>query len=173
MASNNIKFTLLVASLFIATTLSFKLTSRIIGGQDSDTGRFPYYVALFNYETSKHICGGAIIDEWHILTAAHCVYPYRHRPDVIGVSYGTTRPGVDRAFNHARNITIPSTFDMDAMHNDIAILKTSDKIKFTKYIQPIPIAKSSVAAAGGVEATLCGFGLTNIVSLFNFSQKHV
>lgn len=157
----------------MATALSFKLKSRIIGGQDSDKGRFPYYVALFNYETSKHICGGAIIDEWHILTTAHCVTAFKYRPDVIGVSYGTTRLGVDRAFNHIRNITIPSTFDLDVKRDDIALLKTSDKIKFTNFIQPISIAKSNIAAAGGVEAILCGFGITNIVSVlmtsFEFS----
>ena len=50
---------------------------RIIGGHDAKHGQFPYQVSIqkYSYPTyanNSHICGGSIIDERWILTAAHC-----------------------------------------------------------------------------------------------------
>jgi secreted trypsin-like serine protease len=44
---------------------------KIVGGQDSERGEFPFMVSL--KLAGKHICGAAIINERHIVTAAHCV----------------------------------------------------------------------------------------------------
>lgn len=44
---------------------------RIVGGRDADPGEWPWIAALFN--AGRQFCGGSLIDETHILTAAHCV----------------------------------------------------------------------------------------------------
>lgn len=44
---------------------------RIVGGQNADLGEWPWIAALFN--TGRQFCGGSLIDDRHILTAAHCV----------------------------------------------------------------------------------------------------
>lgn len=44
---------------------------RIVGGHDAEPGQFPYQISLRN--RNSHTCGGSIIDEKWILTAAHCV----------------------------------------------------------------------------------------------------
>jgi secreted trypsin-like serine protease len=45
--------------------------SRIVGGVPAKPGEFPFVAAL--YKDDAFGCGGSIIDERHILTAAHCV----------------------------------------------------------------------------------------------------
>ena len=46
---------------------------KIVGGQDSDRGEFPFMVSL--KKGDKNICGGSILNKRYIITAAHCVSP--------------------------------------------------------------------------------------------------
>lgn len=51
------------------------LDYHILGGRDADEGQFPIMVALFALDAnnaSNFICGGSLISEKFILTAAHC-----------------------------------------------------------------------------------------------------
>lgn len=45
-------------------------TDRIVGGKFARPGDFPFAVGLVRGQLR---CGGSIIDERHIVTAAHCV----------------------------------------------------------------------------------------------------
>lgn len=54
-----------------------RLGSRIIGGRNAQPGEFPHQVSL-QFAVPKiapytHFCGGSILSENYILTAAHCV----------------------------------------------------------------------------------------------------
>lgn len=46
--------------------------SKVVGGNTASEGQFPYQISLRNRK-NQHFCGGSIINEQWILTAAHCV----------------------------------------------------------------------------------------------------
>lgn len=48
------------------------IESRVVGGEFAEEGQFPHQVALFR--DNRFTCGGSIIAERFVLTAAHCVY---------------------------------------------------------------------------------------------------
>lgn len=54
--------------------------NRIYGGEDALPGEFPHQVSLQVRFFNSHICGGSLITDQWILTAAHCftrgAYPY-------------------------------------------------------------------------------------------------
>lgn len=50
------------------------IQNRIVGGTKADPGEFPFQVRLnIRSRRGSSLCGGVIIDQRHILTAAHCM----------------------------------------------------------------------------------------------------
>lgn len=50
------------------------IPNRIVGGTKAEPGEFPYQVRLnIRSRRGSSLCGGVIIDQRHILTAAHCM----------------------------------------------------------------------------------------------------
>lgn len=50
------------------------LQNRIVGGSKAEPGEFPFQVRLnIRSRRGSSLCGGVIIDQRHILTAAHCM----------------------------------------------------------------------------------------------------
>ena len=51
--------------------------SRIVGGTEAGEGEFPWHAVIKSREPERlrnpYFCGAVVIDQWHILTAAHCV----------------------------------------------------------------------------------------------------
>ena len=62
---------------FLLQRRFFKTISRrIVGGEDTTIRDYPWQVSLqisFDGSSWSHTCGGSIIDEKWVITAAHCV----------------------------------------------------------------------------------------------------
>lgn len=59
--------------------LATKHVGKITGGRPSDPGEWPWMAALINNMNGKAFCGGVLITDRHILTAAHCVTTLKPR----------------------------------------------------------------------------------------------
>ena len=64
-------------------------TDRVVGGDAALLGQFPWQVALVrDLEPSRQFCGGALITNSHVLSAAHCTTGLS--PLNVGVAVGLT-----------------------------------------------------------------------------------
>lgn len=52
----------------------FGVGSRIVGGTLAELGDFPSIVSIQRRSGAYHFCAGTLVDRYHIVTAAHCVF---------------------------------------------------------------------------------------------------
>ncbi|XP_026461314.1 trypsin-1-like [Ctenocephalides felis] len=109
---------------------------RIAGGQPANPGRWPWMAALFRHSQSfsntgplELFCGGSLITDRHVLTAAHCTN--RMRPRDLFVRLGetdlsSTRP--EGSFTVAE-IRQHRSFDPSSYEHDISIIRLSKPIR--------------------------------------------
>ncbi|PSN49716.1 Chymotrypsin-1, partial [Blattella germanica] len=87
------------------------------------------------YQGSQH-CAGSIINNYYILTAAHCLknelYPTRYSVLVgtVKLSEGGTRYNVSSIKKH-------EDYFFENVTNDIGIVKLEEPLTFNKYVKPI------------------------------------
>ncbi|XP_062131785.1 chymotrypsin-2-like isoform X2 [Drosophila sulfurigaster albostrigata] len=116
-------------------------SNRIINGENAVPKQFPYQVYLegrINYDW-KTSCGGVIISNRTVLTAAHCI---SDSIDALKIYFGTVditniyETGQQRLIVKRKNIIVHPEYDPHELRNDIALIRLPAEILFDEYIQP-------------------------------------
>uniref|UniRef100_A0A8C4TQ52 Peptidase S1 domain-containing protein n=1 Tax=Erpetoichthys calabaricus TaxID=27687 RepID=A0A8C4TQ52_ERPCA len=107
------------------------VTPRILNGQASQPGRWPWQVSLRYGGT--HICGGSVITNSWVLTAAQCVLLGMHV--LQGENPGMVRSRVRRLIPHEK-------YNKSTMENNIALIELEQPVPYGHLIQPVCLPKS-------------------------------
>ncbi|CAL4195611.1 unnamed protein product [Meganyctiphanes norvegica] len=152
-----------------------KVPTRIVGGVDVNVVRkYSWQVGLKSRKNKadNYFCGGSIITDKHILTAAHCVFvgdPCSGTiQKVIYVGIGDhrqeqTTDNLPDFLKPVRSIKITPhrEFNCYSAENDVAIIELSRPIGLLKHadvIHPICLPKDDSETYQGSTATLTGWG---------------
>ncbi|XP_017786071.1 PREDICTED: proclotting enzyme-like [Nicrophorus vespilloides] len=133
---------------------------RIVGGHNADIGEWPWIAALFN--GGRQFCGGSLIDDIHILSAAHCV-AHMSSWDVarltvrLGDHNIKTNSEVRHIEKKVKRVVRHRGFDPRTLYNDIAILTLDSPVQFSKQVRPICLPTYG-SKYEGQTATVIGWG---------------
>ncbi|KAK5640981.1 hypothetical protein RI129_009528 [Pyrocoelia pectoralis] len=138
---------------------SLVLYPRIINGEPAAEGQFPWQVAnRFKTFMGTSFCGGSLISDSWVLTAAHCV--------VNAYSFEITLGSLSSKGKEGGSLVVVTKngfphelYDPFTLNNDVGLINLEQKIEFTDTIRPIQLGKEYVADNAGL--TVSGWGKTS------------
>lgn len=151
---------IVVGLLFTAVCGVPLIEERIYGGSEAKPGQFPYQITLRLWHSSLHYCGGSIISNRHILTAAHCVRPTSPVLDYTVIVGAHSKTGKDgRGYKVARFIQHEG-FNETSLQHDVALIELETTIVFNERVSVIRLHRGFIG--GQVTAVMSGWGKTNV-----------
>ncbi|KAG9262458.1 transmembrane protease serine 3-like [Astyanax mexicanus] len=134
------------------------LKSRIAGGNVSAPGQNPWQVSL-QYQ-NQYLCGGSLITNQWIVTAAHCVFGFTN-PALWSVRVGL----IDQPVSGASDLSVSKIFYHGSYHPeqykyDIALIKLTQALTFSGQVQPICLPNYGETFTPGSMCWISGWGAT-------------
>ncbi|KAK2819859.1 hypothetical protein Q7C36_021505 [Tachysurus vachellii] len=131
--------------------------SRIVNGEEAVPHSWPWQVSLQD-QTGFHFCGGSLVNEWWVVSAAHCNVMTYHRV-VLGEHDRSSNAEpiqtmkIDKVFKHQQ-------YSPFTISNDILLIKLASPAKLNAHVSPVCLAESSDNFSGGMRCVTTGWGLT-------------
>ncbi|CAF1490929.1 unnamed protein product [Adineta ricciae] len=156
--------------------VSVGINARIVNGENAIQNSWSMIASLrYDASMSYHICGGTILNEYHVLTAAHCVDPsvvgitFKNMSVAFGLFQLSQTNGIIRKINQ---VFIHPLWNSNARYiaNDIAILRLNQSINLdrnsslTRTCLPVRLNDSEemlMYPPNNTDLVVIGWGLLN------------
>jgi len=117
-----------------------RFQTRIVGGRPADPDEWPWLAALVHKggQGSGQYCGATLISDNHVLTAAHCLAPFKQSDIQVKLGeYDFNQAGEteDQTFNVAQ-MKMHENYNDVTYENDIAIIKLDRPATRSKSVWP-------------------------------------
>ncbi|XP_072398643.1 trypsin-1-like [Diabrotica undecimpunctata] len=127
---------------------------RIFGGRETSIEKHPWIVSL--QDSKRHFCGGSLINDDTVLTAAHCIIG---DSDSFHVVAGTSHWADKGSTLKIKNITQHEKWmKPGSKYYDIAIIKLAEKVKFSDKIKTILLPEQDTKVPVGTALVVAGWG---------------
>lgn len=129
---------------------------KIVGGLPIEINEAPYQVSL--QDRGYHICGGSIISEDFVLTAAHCTSGNKAKN--FKVRAGTALYARGGVTIQVQEIIQHEDFDMWEINFDFSLLRLEKKFTFSDEIAMIALPEQDETVVDGTLCFVTGWGNT-------------
>lgn len=128
------------------------LDQPIIGGANATAGEWPWQAQLDR--SGSHWCGGSLLSDRWVLTAAHCVDG--QSAGSFQVNLGAHRRSLPNANVQSRGVArlvVHPDYDPFTGDNDVALIELSSSVTFTEFVQPIALSQATAPVGGSAYVT--------------------
>ncbi|MBV94413.1 Serine protease 27, partial [Eschrichtius robustus] len=152
-----------VALLLLLLLLRFacgspRMLNRMVGGQDALEGEWPWQVSI--QRNGSHFCGGSLITERWVLTAAHC-FSNTSETSLYQVLLGVrqlVKPGPHAMYARVKRVKSNPLYQGMASSADVALVELEAPVTFNNYILPVCVPDPSVVFETGMNCWVAGWG---------------
>ncbi|XP_032640614.2 serine protease 27-like [Chelonoidis abingdonii] len=134
------------------------VSGRILNGQDAKAGAWPWQVSVQRY--GSHICGGSLISESWVVSAAHC-FDSSAANSSYRVLLGENRivgETPTQMFSSVKRVVPHPNYNSSTFLADIALVELEKPIAFTASISPVCLLDASVRVPAGDACWVTGWG---------------
>nr|AYV99563.1 venom polypeptide [Dolopus genitalis] len=159
-------------SLFVVVAFAWEdarfqgIEPRIVGGEVAKPNQFPYQVRFHlvkrmgNREVNT-LCGGSLVTDKHILTAAHCLVDVVRATVYMGsINFRTEEPNRITTQLKQENLRVHENYNPLLFNSDIALVTLPERVKFSAAIHPISLPRAGLKKLENRMAIISGFGKT-------------
>ncbi|WP_406063850.1 serine protease [Streptomyces sp. NBC_01077] len=139
----------------------------VVGGKEARPHQYPFMAGLVDVLERRVMCGGALIGDRYVLTAAHCLTGSYSSPPRVGVLLGdhdlTTGADSPHAVlaTAARFVPHPD-YDSGTQQNDIALVELAEPVALNRDVRPIGLpAASAPGSSDDTRVEVPGWGTTS------------
>uniref|UniRef100_UPI00398E9F02 coagulation factor IXa n=1 Tax=Pristiophorus japonicus TaxID=55135 RepID=UPI00398E9F02 len=120
--------------------------TRIVGGQECQKGQCPWQAMLLDYTKKQGFCGGTILNEKWVITAAHCFKSVVNFRVVVG-EHNVARDEHTEAYHEVeRVVQYPKYNPSKSLYDhDIALILLTTPIVYSIYVIPICLPEKPFA----------------------------
>lgn len=133
---------------------------RIVGGRDASIEEYPWQITLRRKtspkEAFRHSCGGSILNERVILTAAHCVIN-RNPKDYVVIAGTSHKSGNDGVLTRVAKFVWHERYNSSIYDNDVALIQLESSLPLNSH-SIFPVSLGSNAPNNSDVVTITGWG---------------
>ncbi|CAG9578682.1 unnamed protein product [Danaus chrysippus] len=152
---------LILLAILGAVSANPRKVVRIVGGKDTTIERYPFMSAMLenSFWGLRQICGGSVITNRAIVSAAHCFG--RVTPFTLRVRLGSTYASSGGQVQEVSRIIMHPQYNSRLLVHDVAVIRLQNSVVMSNQIQVARIAGPQYTLPDNTRLDVIGWGDTS------------